>query len=63
MTCQDCIHYTDQKIDNSDHVLCDAFLSIGGTDMFDAWYVTADMEACNCKLFKMADDSWESVSK
>jgi hypothetical protein len=63
LTCKDCIHFTGEKIDDSDHVLCDAYKSIKGTDAFDAWYVTPDMNGLNCKLFKPKDDGWESVSK
>lgn len=48
MTCQDCIHYTDEIINDKYH-LCDAYLSIGGSDRQDAWCVPSDQNAC--KLF------------
>lgn len=49
MTCQDCIHYTDEIINDKYH-LCDAYKTIGGTDRQDAWAVSPTDRGC--KLFE-----------
>lgn len=57
MTCKDCIHFTDEIINDKYH-LCDAYKTIGGTDRQDAWAVSSTDGGC--KLFVYNDGTYSN---